>query len=309
MSKGQGQKIAIKFSEALLGDVTGLTPIPVGYKAGNVDLAQGKTVAVGNATYGAGASAVDGNNATYWGTYSTLPWWIVIDLTEVKKSAGFYILQSNASYRAKAYNIQGSNDNASWSNIDYGELVNIAEQIIEYPVSDYRYMKLNFTSYWSSSRAYIYTLKILEASAIGNEIAFKLTGQQYKYINGPLLDMDYMIDKVEQHPTEPKTLLLTTYLNTRFPTVEGMLKLEYDASIGNLSGNGGAVESFIETFTPTDLAPEHNPGIEETITVAPTELEVNFIPIGYMGRFTENTLTVAPAELEVNLIFIDEENP
>ena len=65
-TKGQGSKIAIKFTQELKGDVTGLTPNPVGYKAGITDLAQGKTVTVGNASYGAGANAVDGNDSSYW---------------------------------------------------------------------------------------------------------------------------------------------------------------------------------------------------------------------------------------------------
>lgn len=96
---------------------------------------------------------------------------------------------------------------------------------------------------------------------------------------------------------------------SRFPTVEGNLTVEYDATVGNLAGRGGFVESFIETFTPTDLAPEPNPGIHETITVAPAELIINHIPISYHNRYGEETITVAPAELTVNLIYVGVINP
>lgn len=99
---------------------------------------------------------------------------------------------------------------------------------------------------------------------------------------------------------------------SRFPTVEGDLTVEYDASLGNLAGSGGAVESFIETFTPTGLIPEPNPGIEESVTVAPAELTVDFIPIAYINAYDEdegNTITVAPATLEVELIHTSIINP
>jgi hypothetical protein len=98
---------------------------------------------------------------------------------------------------------------------------------------------------------------------------------------------------------------------SRFPTVEGDLTVEYDASLGNLAGSGGAVESFIETFTPTGLVAEPNPGIHETITVAPAELTVDFIPIVYIDTFAEETdlVTVAPAELTVELLHTSVVNP
>lgn len=32
----------------------------------------------------------------------------------------------------------------------------------------------------------------------GNESAFTITGQEYKYVNGPLIDGNYLVDKVEK---------------------------------------------------------------------------------------------------------------
>lgn len=311
MSKAEGKKITIKFTEDLVGDVSGLTPTPVGYKAGATDLAQGKEVLVGNQSYGAGTRAVDGSDSTYWGTYSTLPWWIMVDLVEIKKTAGFYILQNNSSYRARTYEVQGSNDSDIWSTIQTGELENISDQIIEYPVSEYRYIRLNFTSYWSSSRAYIYTLKILEAEAMGNEGAFNLPGKEYKYVRGPLLDKEYKPISVERHPTVDKAILLTFPIRGEFNNAEGPLTVEYDETKGNLSGQGGAVESFTEVFTPTGLKQTPNPGIEETITVSPTQIIADFLKVEYIEGYgiEAETITAAPVTVTVELLHTSIVNP
>ena len=55
---------------------------------------------------------------------------------------------------------------------------------------------------------------------------------------------------------------------SRFPSVVGDITVEYDASLGNLAGSGGAVESFIETFTPTELVPIFNPNAPDHLTIA-----------------------------------------
>ena len=96
---------------------------------------------------------------------------------------------------------------------------------------------------------------------------------------------------------------------SRFPTVHGDLTVEYDATIGNLVGQGGGVESFIQTFTPTDLIPEPNPNPQETIEIAPVELTVDLLPVEYVGAYNEETITVAPVELTVELIHTSIINP
>ena len=308
-TKGQGGKIAIKFTQPLIGDVSGLTPTPVGYKMGTTDLAQGKTVMVGDASYGAGSNAVDGNVSTYWGTYSTMPWWITIDLGSIQKTAGFYVLQSNSSYRGRAYTLYGSNDNSTWNSIISGELVNATEQTIEYSAKDYRYIKLSITSYWSGSIMFIYTLKIFQAVSAGNEMAFTVSGKQYQYVKGVLIDKQYKVISVESHPTEANSVLLTFDTYSRFCTVNGDITVNYDSSKGNLSGQGGAVASFIQTFTPTELLPEPNPGIQENISVAPS-ITMLFTPISYSYAYdlTEN-ITVNPATVIIDFTDISIVNP
>jgi hypothetical protein len=308
MSKADGLKIGIKFTEDLVGNIDGLNP-PVGYTYGTNDLSQGKAVTVGNASYGAGANAVDGNNGTYWGTYSTLPWWISIDLGEIKKSTGFYILQSNASYRAKDYVVLGSNDGTNFTQISTGQLENIAEQTIPYNASDYQYIRINFTSYWSSSRAYIYTLKILEAVPAGNELAFSITGKEYQYVNGSLLNKIYKPISVESHPTEPKSILITMDWWGRFNNVEDKIKVLYDASKGSLTGAGGAVESFEVQFTPEDLIQTPNPNEEELIKAYPYEIVLDLNELTFINAYSQEYVKAYPYEIVLELKHVSEINP
>ncbi|MDY0235057.1 MAG: hypothetical protein RBR71_03475 [Gudongella sp.] len=155
-----------------------------------------------------------------------------------------------------------------------------------------------------------FTEKIV-GDVTANKSAFTIKGQQYKYINGPLINGDYQIESIEHHPTIANALLLTMKDLKRFATVEGNLTIEYDASVGTLTGEGGAVESFIEIFTPLDLIPEPNPGIEETLKVAPTELILNLRPIEYVKTipFNTGTITAAPVVLTVNLRYVGVVNP
>lgn len=305
MSKSLGKKIAIKFTEKLTGDVTGLDP-PLGYTLGELDLAQGKSVTVGNATYGAGSNAVDGNNSTYWGTYSTLPWWVIVDLGEVKKSAGIYLLQSNSSYRGKDFEVLGSNDNITWDTLISGTLANVTEQIIEYPISDYRYIKLNVTSYLSRSRMYLHTFKVLEAVPYGNENAFNIRADRYQYVNGPdqngpLIPEYYKCISVEQHMDEYSILLTFPDLN-RFNNAENDIIVEYDKLRGNLKGRGGAVDSFVTGFTPTDLQQIPNPGGAEYIKPELGNLNLDFTHIYYTEQ-SDIQGVIAPQLGNLTVIF------
>ena len=306
MSKDRGKYIGIKFTEALIGDISGLDP-PVGYKPGSVDLAQGKTVTVGNASYGAGANAVDGNSNTYWGTYSTLPWWIMIDLGESKRNAGFYILQNNASYRAKDYTILGSNDGETFNQIGIGQLLNIAEQIITYTTNEYRYIRINFTSYWSSSRAYIYTLKILEAEPVGNETAFVISWQEPLYINGPLIDKTYKPISISQHSTEEKSILLEMDQFARFNNVFGNINIIYSKILGNLKGVGGFLEDFELSFTPEDLISKIDPQSLHIFEITSTVL-LDLIEVSYEYRYTREIFEATPT-MSLELIDVGEINP
>lgn len=117
-----------------------------------------------------------------------------------------------------------------------------------------------------------------------------------------------LLDLWIEPASAPQDKILITFEDLkRFNNVEGNLTVLYDASKGNLSGLGGAVESFTEVFTPTDLIPEPNPHIEEYISVAPS-IEIDFITIDYVKRYVEEYISASP-EIEIQFIDITIENP
>ncbi len=143
----------------------------------------------------------------------------------------------------------------------------------------------------------------------GNTAAFSVTGQQYKYIRGPLLNVTHQVQSVQHHPTEPRAILLTFSPLSRFPTVNGDLTVSYNASLGNLAGAGGAVESFSTSFTPDGLVPEPNPNQIETVTAAPS-VTAEFLKVTYDKAYSPNEqITVAPASVTVALTHINIINP
>jgi len=167
----------------------------------------------------------------------------------------------------------------------------------------------------------IVTIKFTEdlvGDVSGNESAFTISGQEYQWVdgpdnNGPLIDKTYQVETVQRHPTlDDSHLQIIINDLSRFPSVVGNLTVEYDKNVGNLQGLGGVVESFIQTFAPSDLVSEPNPGHTHTVSVAPTDLVVDLIPIQYIDgvdKTEEHTVTVAPTSLTVELIHIDDLNP
>lgn len=145
----------------------------------------------------------------------------------------------------------------------------------------------------------------------GNVSAFTIKGKEYKHTNGPLLDRTYEIASIENHPTRDNSLLITMKEGHNFNNTSGNLTIIYDENVGTLSGVAGAVESFTRAFKPTDLVAEPTPGVAETISLAPTGLDIELVPIEYIDIFAEETesITVAPTSLEIELVHIDIENP
>ena len=142
----------------------------------------------------------------------------------------------------------------------------------------------------------------------GNLLAFTITGQEYKYVNGPLINGDYKIEKIEPHPTRENSILLTMKALKDFNKVEGLLTINYDATKGNLSGQGGAIDSFVTSFSPVDLVQVPNPGIVETITGAPT-IAINYLEVTCHKGYAAETITAAPAEITVAFLSTEEINP
>ena len=58
---------------------------------------------------------------------------------------------------------------------------------------------------------------------------------------------------IEEAAEDERLLLLTMTAGKEVNNVEGDLSIEYDDTLGNLQGTGGAVVTFAEEFTPTEL--------------------------------------------------------
>ncbi len=143
-----------------------------------------------------------------------------------------------------------------------------------------------------------------------NLLAFSVTGQEHKYVNGPILNKTYEVLSIANHPTVVNALLLTMKTNNYFNNASGKLKVNYDSSKGNLSGRGGAVESFERLFLPTELIATPNPNVEENISVSPFEIVAELKDIEYPKRYAEQgNISVAPFEVSATLIDVEDINP
>lgn len=297
MSKGEGRFVTIKFTEP----ITSIPNVMLQVREERQDL---NYTAVGTYSSNIIDRAFDGNTGTYWESRSTGNY-IQIDLAQTARFVHGFKIYSGASYRPSNYTLSVSDDGVTYTTIKIDTIPALTgwhELLLDVPVKT-RFVRINFGY---TTRLYLYEFVLL----VGDKICgFAVTGEQYKYIHGPLLDMKYVIEDVILHPNIDKAIRIEFNDLGRFPTVNGNLTVNYDSSIGNLVGQGGTVESFNVAFLPEDLVPEPNPNEQETIEVAPVLLTVDLLPVEYVNRFTEDTITIAPVELTVELIHISIINP
>lgn len=311
MSKAEGKKIAIKFTQPLIGDVSGLTPIPTG---GFEEL----TDRVG--TYTASSQWNNGpqwafNSSLFWDTRSTGTQWIQIRLTTPRAFHKFKWYSQM--YRANEFRLLGSNDGVNFNELFASSSPNTSDWHTFEFVNDtaYEYYRWEIMSR-HSSWLYIYEINMYYKVAKGNEAAVTVTGQVPKYVEypeenlGPLEEKTLAVQSVSTHPSEPNSLLLTMKDMNEFKNIEGSLTVSYDASKGNLTGLGGPVASFTEVFTPTDLVRTPNPLLAETLDVSITGLEVDLIPIVYKNGYSDDEIiAVSITDFSVDLIHVGELDP
>lgn len=199
MSKGLGQKIAIKFTEDLVGDVSGkgiTTPYSF-YRwyitstwssSGRLYLyeleffSNGTKVNTNKIISMAGSSRYsssydvdklfDGSvPGREWDANGSLPHWVSIELDEAIIIDSFRWHTGTSGNKPKEFILQGSNDGINWVDIYMDESPNL-NNWIDFVVN------------------------------VGNEIAFTVTGKEYQYVNGPLIDKEYQVEKVERYPVQ-----------------------------------------------------------------------------------------------------------
>ena len=113
--------------------------------------------------------------------------------------------------------------------------------------------------------------------------AFTVTIQQYSYVPGGTLIQETRDVASLELDSEDAHIL---YLNFDAGNVNSIqnarntIQIEYDASVGHLRGVGAPVQSFMESFTPTDLEAKDNPAdlehLELTVTATGTNIKIYY---------------------------------
>lgn len=283
MSKAQGQKIVIRFTENLTGDITGRNDPPVGGWKIGADVAAAGTASAGSTRQASNSAdkALDRITTTHWQPVYRVLSWHKVDLGAEKDIKGYAIRTPNADGYPTAYRVEASDDNATWITIHNAGNPGgqgVTQTVTFAEVYSYRYWQIVVTAR-SNNYAGLAEVYYYEKVPIGNEQAFTVTGVQPMWTNinngslGPLVAGSYIVDSVgPTDPADSKQILLTMQDLKRFNSVEGNLTVVYNASLGSLAGAGGVVESFTVELMPEDLVRFINPYWTERILASVSAL-------------------------------------
>lgn len=262
MSIADGRKIAIRFTQPLIGNITGLNP-PVGYKKSAINLSKATVTSLNQYTYNNSYTrekAIDGNLSTcWWGT--TAVNWICVQLPEAKVVTQLRLYLG--SYYIKTFTLSASKDGENWVQLGgtYTAANSTTLKWYEFPLENgeaYVYYRVN-TLTAQSSMIYLYELELCEDVPVGNETKFTVSFDQYNYVPGGALSrVTRPVTSIEV--VDNRTILLNFNpgnLNSIQRAV-GDITVAYDGS-GTLMGQGGPVLAFERTFSPTYLDPKNNP--------------------------------------------------
>lgn len=283
MAIADGEKIGVKFTQRLVGNVTGLNP-PLGYKKAVIDLSDAIITTLNQySTSYTGAKTVDGSTSTYWrGT--TAVNWLQIQLAEAKAVTQLKLYLS--SYYIKTFTFSASNDGETWVQLGgtYTAASSTTAQWYTFAIENsdaYLYYRVDTLTAYSTSRIYIYELDLYEDAPVGNETKFTVSFDQYNFVpGGSLSKVTRAITKIEQ--VDDYTILLYFNLgNTKsIQRAVGDITVAYDGS-GSLIGQGGPVLAFEQTFTPEGLDPKNNPNGIEHIEISDIVAAGSLIAIYY----------------------------
>lgn len=287
MSIADGRKIAIRFTQPLIGNVLGLDP-PAGYKKSLLDLSKAVVTTLNQySTSYTGANAIDNSTSTYWrGT--TAVNWLKLQLPEAKCVTQIRLYLS--SYYIKTFTFSGSNDGEAWVQLGgtYTAASSTTAQWYTFAIENqeaYLYYRIDTLTAYSTSRVYLYELELYEDTGVGNETRFSVSFDEYSYVPGGV------IARVTRPVTgleilDSNTLLLCFNPGTPYSIqrAAGDITVAYDGS-GTLMGQGGPVLAFERTFTPVDLDPKNNPHVLEHIAVSDIKAVGALMRIQYNNRY------------------------
>lgn len=285
----------------LVGDITGYAPLPPSWNMiSPVGTVTHSSVYSASSSYKS-TNAFDGSTSSYWRPSLTFPNWIKIEFEKSTWVNGFRWYVN--SHRPNGFVLEGSNDDENWI-----ELVNSTSpnstgwHEFSFGAGSYTFLRWTVNSIYSS---YLYLYEIELSTGIGNEGAFTVIGEEYKYVDGPsnngeVIPMNYPVERVEKHPTIQDAILVTIKTPYEFNNVLNRLTVDYDITKGNLMGRGGLIESFNKTFTPTDLIPVPDVGRNDKISATTGTNTIEFKPVIYTSVYDDKEkISASPGEVVI----------
>lgn len=308
MSIADGRKIAIRFTQPLIGNVLGLDP-PAGYKKSLLDLSKAVVTTLNQySTSYTGANAIDNSTSTYWrGT--TAVNWLKLQLPEAKCVTQIRLYLS--SYYIKTFTFSGSKDGETWVQLggEYTAASSTTAQwytfAIENPES-YLYYRIDTLTAYSTSRIYLYELDLYEDTPVGNETRFTVSFDEYNYVPGGTSSRKTRaVTSLEV--ADPQTLILNfgPGCTNSIQRAAGDITVAYDGS-GTLMGQGGPVLAFEKTFTPVDLDPKNNPHDVEHVNISSMESAPKLLRVYYLCTNNDEHIVIDHVVSTCSLTAIDD---
>lgn len=263
MAIEDGRHIAIRFSQTIVGDVSGLTPIPAGYKRQKVNLTNATATSKNqySVSYSA-ANAIDGDINTYWrGT--TQENWVAVRLNSAKIVTGLRL--HLGSYYIRTFTFSGSNDGVNWTKIGgtYTAANSTVSQWYEFELDNstaYLHYRIETVTTYNTSRVYLYEMELLETVPVGNESKFVVTVPMYDMVpGGTIHNVIVPVESVSKSNLGEDVLLLNFASGNMECIRNAAAAITVEYAGGTLAGAGGPVEAFAESFSPVNLLPKNNP--------------------------------------------------
>lgn len=331
MSKGKGQRIAIKFNKPITGDVSGSKTLVTGCGLDTDNLKKSENAAL--RTNGWRFTALSDMMITHFRVFTdgaqnvTMHIWnntsasIVVQASfvtgtgmgwsEYKLPLPVFLLK-NENYTVTAnYPINGG----YYYYDAYNNGVEVFTDAIKF-LGGYRVDSHNtYPTSMLTPEPGVYDaavdFRFSSYIGTGNEAAFNVTGMQKSpiHVGNPVLK-EYKVDRIERYimsgEAADDTILLTFDRNNGFNNVEGDITVSYNQNIGDLKGTR-AVPSFAIDFTPDGLEP--TPNHEHHIETKVTGALLSYTKVNYMEEEQLHTVSVSLNNIIVEFISIDEIDP
>lgn len=307
MSISDGERISIRFTQALVGNVSGLNP-PIGVHENLVSVASISTLNYYSSDYSA-SKMIDGSTSTYWRGTSAANW-IQAKLSK-KRMVNKLRLCLNASYSIKTFNFYGSDNASTWTQIGgtYTVGTPVSGSWYEFELendSEYLYYRLETLTASSSRRIYVYEMQLYEVVPAGNEKGFVIAFDEYDFVpNGSLVRSTRKPTSMEIVDEYTIALIFDSGVTNSFRRAVGSITVSYDGK-GSLIGMGGPVMAFDVSFTPESLLPKDNPNVSENISIADMSVSSSLISVFYTNTRKDEHISIASVVPEGTLTHIDD---